>query len=191
MTKSWTESTPYERRLRFVLPPVGASPLPPEEQTAPARIVTCQNYCNLLLQFAKFISIPWKQSFKGVRAYEKKLHPMIFKRKSFHLFKNIGSISQRELSQIEESFRRCQPLIPEIPVEMKIVPAAQTTCQRGQEYCILLYSEKREGYLPNIGYIGQQLDLMLASMNIGSLWFGIGKAKVRSESGLDFVIMLP
>lgn len=122
---------------------------------------------------------------------DKKLYPMIFKRKSFHLFKNIGSISQRELSQIEESFRRCQPLIPEIPVEMKIVPAAQTTCQRGQEYCILLYSEKREGYLPNIGYIGQQLDLMLASMNIGSLWFGIGKAKVRSESGLDFVIMLP
>ena len=53
MTKSWTESTPYERRLRFVLPPVGASPLPPEEQTALKKIVTCQNYCNLLLQFAE------------------------------------------------------------------------------------------------------------------------------------------
>ena len=61
--------------------------------------------------------------------------------------------------------------------------------QAGQEYCILLYSEKQEGYLPNIGYIGQQLDLWLASMNIGSLWFGIGKTEVRSESGLDFVIM--
>ena len=121
---------------------------------------------------------------------DENLYPMIFKRKSFHLFKNIGSISQRELSQIEESFRRCQPLIPEIPLEMKIVPAAQTTCQWGQEYCILFYSEKREGYLPNIGYIGQQLNLWLASMNIGSLWFGIGKTEVRSESGLDFVIML-
>ena len=121
---------------------------------------------------------------------DENLYPMIFKRKSFHLFKNTGSIHQEELSQIEESFRRCQPLIPEIPVEMKIVPAAQTTCQRGQEYCILLYSEKREGYLPNIGYIGQQLDLMLASMNIGALWFGIGKTEVQSDSGLDFVIML-
>lgn len=58
---------------------------------------------------------------------DEKLYPMIFKRKSFHLFKNTGSISQRELSQIEDAFRRCQPLIPEIPVEMKIVPATDTT----------------------------------------------------------------
>ena len=50
--ENWTESTPSERRLRFILPPVGASPLPPEEQTALTKIVTCQNYCNLLLQFA-------------------------------------------------------------------------------------------------------------------------------------------
>lgn len=121
---------------------------------------------------------------------DENLYPMIFKRKSFHLFKNTGVISQKELSQIEEFFRRCQPLIPDIPVEMKIVPASETSCQRGQKYSILLYSEKREGYLPNIGYIGQQLDLMLASMNIGALWFGIGKTEVRSESGLDFVIML-
>ena len=27
---------------------------------------------------------------------------------------------------------------------MKIVPADQTTSKRGQEYCILLYSEKKE-----------------------------------------------
>lgn len=121
---------------------------------------------------------------------DENLYPMIFKWKSFHLFKNIGSISQQELSQIEDFFRKCKPLTPEIPVEMKIVPAADTTCKRGQEYCILLYSENREGYLPNIGYIGQQLDLMLASMNIGSLWFGIGRTEVRSESELTFVIML-
>ena len=121
---------------------------------------------------------------------DENLYPMIFKRKSFHLFKDVGSISQRELSQIEDFFYKCNPLFPDIPVEMKIVPAAETTCKRGQEYCILLYSEKREGYLPNIGYIGQQLDLMLASMNIGSLWFGIGKMEVKSESRLDFVIML-
>lgn len=118
------------------------------------------------------------------------LYQMIFKRKSFHIFKDIGRISQEEFRQIEYTFYACKPLIPEIKVEMKIVPANETTCKRGQEYCILLYSEKKEGYLPNIGYIGQQLDLMLASMNIGALWFGIGKTDVQSESGLDFVIMI-
>ena len=77
---------------------------------------------------------------------EQFLYPMIFKRKSFHLFKDIGHISDGELSQIEEAFRTFQPLIPEIKVEMKIKPAKDTTCSRGQEYCVLLYSEKKDGY---------------------------------------------
>ena len=121
---------------------------------------------------------------------EDKLYQMIFKRKSFHIFKNTLIISEEELAQIETAFLECKPLIPEIKVGMKIVPAAATTCKRGQEYCILLYSEKKEGYLPNIGYLGQQLDLILASMNIGALWFGIGKTDVRSDGELDFVIMI-
>ena len=117
-------------------------------------------------------------------------YQMIFKRKSFHLFKDIGHLSDMELAQIEETFHSCRSLLPEIKVEMKIVPANQTTCKRGQEYCILLYSEKKEGYLPNIGYIGEQLDLYLTSMNIGALWFGIGKTEEQSDNGLDFVIMI-
>lgn len=121
---------------------------------------------------------------------DEQLYQMVFKRKSFHIFKNTLIISEEELAQIETAFLECKPLIPEIKVGMKIVPAAATTCKRGQEYCILLYSEKKEGYLPNIGYLGQQLDLILASMNIGALWFGIGKTDIRSDGELDFVIMI-
>ena len=121
---------------------------------------------------------------------DEQLYQMVFKRKSFHIFKNTLIISEEELAQIETAFLECKPLIPEIKVSMKIVPAAATTCKRGQEYCILLYSEKKEGYLPNIGYLGQQLDLILASMNIGALWFGIGKTDVRSDGELNFVIMI-
>lgn len=121
---------------------------------------------------------------------DEQLYQMVFKRKSFHIFKNTLIISEEELAQIETAFLECKPLIPEIKVGMKIVPAAATTCKRGQEYCILLYSEKKEGYLPNIGYLGQQLDLILASMNIGALWFGIGKTDIQSDGELDFVIMI-
>ena len=117
-------------------------------------------------------------------------YQMIFKRKSFHLFKDTGHLSDMELVQIEDAFRSCRTLVPEIKVDMMIVPADQTSCKRGQEYCILLYSEKKEGYLSNIGYIGEQLDLYLASLNIGALWFGIGKTEERSYNGLDFVIMI-
>lgn len=121
---------------------------------------------------------------------EEILYPMLFKRKSFHIFKNTGTIPGEELTRIAEAFHRCRPLFPDIRTEMRIVPAEQTTCRRGQEYCILLYSEKKEGYLSNIGYIGEQLDLFLASRNIGGLWFGIGRTEVPSPSGLDFVIMI-
>lgn len=121
---------------------------------------------------------------------EERLYQMIFKRRSFHIFKDTGSLSALELDEIRARFADCKPLTADIRVDMRIVPADQTTCKRGQEYCILLYSEPKEGYLQNIGYIGEQLDLFLASMNIGALWFGIGKTAERTYHGLDFVIMI-
>ncbi|NCC44941.1 MAG: nitroreductase, partial [Clostridia bacterium] len=42
----------------------------------------------------------------------------------------------------------------------------------------------------NIGYMGEQIDLYLASEDIGALWFGIGKPKNMLLDGLDYVIML-
>ena len=121
---------------------------------------------------------------------KKDLYSMIFKRKSFHIFRDIGSIDSHELQSIEEAYKTFTPLVSDIKTTIKIVPADETTCKRGQEYCILLYSEKEENYLQNIGYIGEQLDLYLASLGIGALWFGIGKPDKPSYNGLDFVIMI-
>lgn len=119
------------------------------------------------------------------------LYEMIFKRKSFHLFRNIGNekISEEELKDIESKFNNLKPLINNIKVKIKIVKDS-TTCKRGQEYCILFYSEKKDNYLQNIGYLGEQLDLYLVSKNIGTLWFGIGKVDEKELDGLDFVIMI-
>ena len=119
------------------------------------------------------------------------LYDMIFKRNSFHLFRNIGNerITDDELKDIEKEFNNFEPLVEDITVKMKIVKDS-TTCRRGQEYCILLYSEKKDNYLQNIGYIGEQLDLYLVSKNIGTLWFGIGKVEEKQLDGLDFVIMI-
>ena len=119
------------------------------------------------------------------------LYDMIFKRKSFHLFRNIGNeiISDDELIDINNQFSKLKPLNENIKVKMKIVKEG-TTCKRGQEYCILFYSEKKDNYLQNIGYIGEQLDLYLVSKNIGTLWFGIGKVKEEQLDGLDYVIMI-
>lgn len=120
------------------------------------------------------------------------LYPMIFKRKSFHLFRNVGdeSISSTEISEIYSAYKTFTPLVSDIRTEIRIVPGDQTTCSRGQEYCILIYSEKKDNYLSNVGYLGQQLDLYLVSRNIGTLWFGIGKTEEVTFDGLDYVIMI-
>ncbi len=121
---------------------------------------------------------------------KKNLYKMIFKRKSFHLFRNIGNehLTEEELKDIEIMFSKLKPLVEDIQVKIKIVK--KESILRGQEYCILFYSEKKDNYLQNIGYLGEQLDLYLVSKNIGTLWFGIGKPDEEKFDGLDFVIMI-
>ena len=114
----------------------------------------------------------------------------IFKRKSFHFFKDTGTLSADELQALEDFIKTVKPLQAEIKTEICIVPEPETTCRRGGEYCILLYSETKDGYLQNVGYIGEQIDLYLAAHDIGALWFGIGKPKAMQVNGLDFVIMI-
>ncbi len=123
---------------------------------------------------------------------DSELYSAIYKRKSFHLFRERGDerISTEELVDIEEAYKHFSTLCPNIKTAIRIVPGSETTCKRGQEYCILLYSEKKECYLQNMGYIGEQLDLYLTHKNIGTLWFGIGKTEEPQYENLDFVIMI-
>lgn len=120
------------------------------------------------------------------------LYPMIFKRKSFHLFRNVGpeQIAPEELREIEAAYTGFGPLYPDIRTAIRIVPAKQVAFKRDAEYCILIYSEKKENYLMNAGYLGEQLDLYLVSRGIGTLWFGIGKPDMARWDGLDYVIMI-
>ena len=114
----------------------------------------------------------------------------IFKRKSFHFFIGGEKTTEDDLIKINAFIKTIEPLYSDIKTEIKIVPEKETTCHRGADYCILFYSEPKGDYLRNIGYIGEQIDLYLASLNIGALWFGIGKTKEKDINGLEYVIMI-
>ena len=127
------------------------------------------------------------------------LYPYIFKRKSFHLFRNNKTkenykdkyhITGENINKIYDYFNKVTPLIDDIKVKIKIVKEEETNCKRGAEYCVLFYSELKQNYLQNIGYIGEQLDLYLVSLNIGTLWYGIGKTNEINYDGLSFVTMI-
>jgi len=117
-------------------------------------------------------------------------YKQIFRRKSFHIFKNTDVLTDIEIQKLKDFIKTVKPLHSEIKTDICIVPECETTCKRGGQYCILFYSETKGEYLRNIGYIGEQIDLYLSSQDIGALWFGIGKPKEMQINGLDYVIMI-
>ena len=127
------------------------------------------------------------------------LYPMIYKRKSFHTFKDHAkgmafheeyAISEEELQEIKKIYEELEPLCPGIRTVMRIAENDETSCKRDQEKVLLFYSEDKTNAFANIGYLGEQLDLALAKMNIGTLWFGLNKAEMPDYDGLKYVIMI-
>lgn len=129
----------------------------------------------------------------------KSYYDCIFKRKSFHLFrdnitktpfKSIYKISTEEIASIYNYYNLLLSIYPNINTKIKIVSSEETNCNRGEEYCILFYSEIKQNYLQNIGYLGEKLDLYLVNKNIGTLWFGIGKVNDNTYDNLAFITMM-
>ena len=123
---------------------------------------------------------------------DERLYEAIARRKSFHIFRGAGNgtITSDDLADIMEAIAGLTPLDPEIRTAVRIVPARETNCIVGAQYCILFYSEEKENYLHNIGYLGEQLDLWLVSRGIGTFWFGFGRTGEKEYEGLPFVIMM-
>lgn len=114
---------------------------------------------------------------------------MIFKRKSMRKFDKFLSISHEELEKINQQINMLEPLITNIKSQIDLVDRKLTTAKRG-EYCLLMFSEEKPGYLQNAGYMLEQLDLFLTSLNIGVCWYGVAKPKIRVDNDLKYVIML-
>ena len=77
---------------------------------------------------------------------------------------------------------------------LKESPSANTTlhpCRKTPHY-LCLYSEKKDGYLMNAGFMLQQIDLSLSANGYGSCWIGLGKpaGSPPEAKGLDYIIML-
>jgi len=117
------------------------------------------------------------------------LYDMIFKRKSVRKFDEELLVSEEELEEIKQKVESLIPLDKDIRVTFRIVKRTETTSKRG-EYCLLMYSEQKVHYLLNAGYMLEQMDLYLASLDIGSCWYALAKTTELRYDGLDYVIMM-
>ena len=120
------------------------------------------------------------------------LNEMIYHRKSCRSF--LGQPVDSETIEKILTFEM-KPLYPEIKIRMDIVSRNQVKCicPWTTPQLIAIYSEETEGYLENIGFLFQQMDLYLQTLGLGVCWLGMGRMNPRTTSqveGMKFVIML-
>ena len=120
------------------------------------------------------------------------LNEMIFKRKSCRSFMNIP-VDAATIETIKAF--PMKPLYPEIKVQWDIVPRNQVKCicPWTTPHLITIYSEEVDGYLENIGFLFQQMDLYLQTLGLGVCWLGMGRMNPKTTTvveGMKFVIML-
>ena len=120
------------------------------------------------------------------------LNEMIFKRKSCRNF--TGTPVDAATIETIKAFPM-KPLYPDIQVHWDIVPRNQVKCicPWTTPQLITIYSEETEGYLENIGFLFQQMDLYLQTLGLGVCWLGMGRMNPRTTTvveGMKFVIML-
>ena len=120
------------------------------------------------------------------------LEEMIYHRRSCRSFTN-HSVEDILLEKIAAFAPK--PLYPEIKVHMEIVSRdkVKCICPWTTPQLITVYSEEAPGYLENIGFLFQQMDLYLQTLGLGVCWLGMGRMNpktTREIAGMKFVIML-
>lgn len=109
------------------------------------------------------------------------LEEMIYKRQSHRDFKETPCTPE-VLEDILDFIDNSKPLFPDIKLKVAILgndDISSIVNWKAPHY-LTIFSEEKEGYLENVGFIFQQLDLYLASIGIGAVWYGLAKFKAKS-----------
>ena len=109
------------------------------------------------------------------------LEEMIYKRRSHRDFED-EKCSPEVIEDILEFIDNAKPLFEDIGIRVAILgneDISSIVSWKAPHY-ITIFSQKKEGYLENVGFIFQQLDLYLASIGIGSVWYGLAKFKPKT-----------
>ena len=115
----------------------------------------------------------------------------MFKRKSVRKYTE-EPLDKGVLESIEAYINNIESLYPDIKTEFKILPKDKVSSVIKAPQYVAVFSEEKEGYLTNVGFMLEQLDLFLSDSNIGACWIGIGnpEKEIKEKSELKFVILL-
>jgi nitroreductase len=124
---------------------------------------------------------------------ENTLYEAIFRRKSIRDYDSTPIDSNR-LEEVSKNLQSLKPMLAGIKTEFKIIPPNQVT-RKGMNkapHYIAAFSEAKEAYKVNIGFLLQQMDLYFSANGLGSCWLGIPQPTrdVIESSNLEFIILM-
>ncbi|MBQ2665283.1 nitroreductase family protein [Methanobrevibacter sp.] len=121
------------------------------------------------------------------------LEDTIYKRQSIRNYDK-NPLSAETLNELRDFIDNAKVLNQDIDWSYDIVgPDNFRMLQRFKPpHALLLFSQEKQNYLQNIGFIFQQVDLYLQSRGIGSCWIGAGGPKNYENPNPDqkFIIMI-
>ena len=94
-----------------------------------------------------------------------------------------------DMTPIKEFIPKAKVLNSDIDYSYKILTKDELSIRTRWKapYYLALYSEKKENYGVNLGFIFQQLSLYMQSIGIGSCWVGMANVKQKDP---NFVITI-
>ena len=94
-----------------------------------------------------------------------------------------------DLDSIKEFISNAEVLTPDMNFTYEILEREEVNLKTRWKapYYLALYSDKKENYGVNLGFVFQQVSLYMQSIGIGSCWVGMGTIK---EKNPEFVILI-
>ena len=122
-----------------------------------------------------------------------KLYETIFKRKSIRKYES-APLDQTTMDMVRSEIANLTPLLPGIRTEVRIMEAdtVKGMFMAGAPHYLAIYSEEKEGFSANAGFMLQQMDLFFSANGLGCCWQGGAKPtkKVDPVAGLEFVYIV-
>ena len=122
------------------------------------------------------------------------LKSIIYIRKSVRKYTG-EPVDHETIQKILAFCNQATPLDPDIRVEAKVVNREQVRFYLPWKtpQLLAIFSEDKPGYLENVGFLFQQVELYLHSLGLGACWMGLGKFRrneIPQVEGMEFVIFI-
>ncbi|WP_105615967.1 nitroreductase family protein [Vallitalea okinawensis] len=127
--------------------------------------------------------------------------------KRISIRKYSGGIGENLLSKVKAWSENLESLNPDIPVKFHVVKEGEQVSKYFKSFMdrymkvyaphyILVTTEKKDNYLENLGYMGEQLVLKMATEGIGTCWVGsnfkdhVVKQIIQIPQQQQYIIMI-